>query len=290
MTIPKIIHFFYRPDTKVFSKDGDITLRMCCMSWKRFCPDYKIMHWHDEMPEFQEMLKNSNFLRRCYELKIWALVSDYVRNYALYNYGGIYLDTDVELIKNLDEFLNDRFFVCTVGNVDKRSANVEPAVLGGEKGHIVFKKMMEIYNNDNIFEKTYDRNQIVILPLMQSVINEITDYKKNVPPENEKWEDTYETYINQSTYYNSEYGIKIYPAEYFSPYWDLYEEKSITENTAAIHWAAGSWWGNKRSDVRFVELRNTPYKGLKKIYHNLKIKKFKTILKFKEAFNIIFDD
>lgn len=290
MTIPKIIHYFHRPDVKIFDRAGDITVRMCYMSWKRYCPEYQIMHWHNEMPEFQEMLKNSKFLRRCYELKIWALVSDYVRNYALYNYGGVYLDTDVELIKNIDEFLNDRFFVCTIGNVDKRNANVEPAVLGGEKGHIVFIKMMEIYNNDNIFEKAYDRNLIVILPLMQSVINELTDYKNDIPPENENWKDSYETYLNQKTFYNHEHGIRIYPAEYFSPHWDLYQEKSITENTAAIHWASGSWWVNKRSDVRFIELRNTQYKGLKKIYHDLKISKFKTIQKFIEAIKIIAGD
>lgn len=77
---------------------------MCVCSWKKACPDYAFMLWHDRHPEFGEILRQSLFVRSAYELKLWAFVADYVRLYALHKYGGIYLDTDVQLLKNFDAF------------------------------------------------------------------------------------------------------------------------------------------------------------------------------------------
>lgn len=109
MNNKKLIHYFNDKNIDIFKKDNKPQFRMCYTSWKMFCPDYEIMHWHDKIPEFKQMLKKSRFLRESYRLKIWSYVSDYVRLYALYNYGGIYLDTDVQVIKNLDKFLKDDF-------------------------------------------------------------------------------------------------------------------------------------------------------------------------------------
>ena len=73
-------------------------------SWYNFCIDYEIIHWHDKLPEFQEMLKKSTYMRDCFKHKIWEMVSDVVRAYAVAKYGGLSLDTDVQVVKPIDNF------------------------------------------------------------------------------------------------------------------------------------------------------------------------------------------
>ena len=118
---------------------------MCINSWLKHCPDYKLMLWHDKMPEFQEIINKSPFVKRAYDLKLWAFVADYIRCYALYKHGGIYLDTDVELMNNFDNFLKNDFFISTEGDILFGENVPEPAVMGGVAGHKIFKECMKIY-------------------------------------------------------------------------------------------------------------------------------------------------
>ena len=75
----KVIHYFY-DDVDIWRKGkAHSVFRICYTSWLRHCPNYGMKLWHPEMPEFQQMLKDSRFLRECYERKMWAFVSDYVR-------------------------------------------------------------------------------------------------------------------------------------------------------------------------------------------------------------------
>lgn len=171
--IPKIIHYF-SDDEPVFVNNPKTYLRICYMSWKRFCPDYEFMLWHDGLPEFQEMLKSSKYLRDCYRLKLWAYVSDYVRMYALDKYGGIWLDTDVQVIRSLDEFLDNKFFVCAY-NDNNLPCRCEPAVLGGVKNHPVFKKMLDLYNDDNFIKNEMELQNYLefnIVPVLSRTISE----------------------------------------------------------------------------------------------------------------------
>lgn len=80
MQIPKIIHYFY-DNVDLWKKGPNSQVRMCVCSWKKACPDYAFMLWHDRHPEFGEILRQSLFVRRAYELKLWAFVADYVRLY-----------------------------------------------------------------------------------------------------------------------------------------------------------------------------------------------------------------
>ena len=93
--IPKIIHYCW------FGKNPKNNLILRCIeSWKKFCPNYKFVEWNESNFDV-----NSNlYTKQAYENKKWAFVSDYVRLYALYNYGGIYLDTDCEILQSLDIF------------------------------------------------------------------------------------------------------------------------------------------------------------------------------------------
>ena len=99
--IPKIIHYCW------FGKGPKPELVLKCIaSWEKYLPDYEIKEWNENNFDI-----NSNiYCKEAYERKKYAFVSDYVRLYAVYNEGGIYFDTDLEVIKNMDVFLNNKAF------------------------------------------------------------------------------------------------------------------------------------------------------------------------------------
>ncbi len=249
----KIIHYFY-DNVNIWEKNNSPMFRMCYASWLKFCPDYEIKLWHTDMPEFKEILKKSKFVRLCYKYKLWAFIADYIRHYACYNYGGIYLDTDVQLLNNFDKFLSEDFFVSIEGDIINGENIPETAVMGGEKGNLVSKKMLEIYDSDEIFTIDYLIAPIVLKKALKNEINfktiQYTNEKYNKIAE-EFYNDAnntkltnYELYRNQEIYKNKELKISIYPSEYFCPSWTAFGEKAFTDKTIAVHWNQSSWWEN----------------------------------------------
>lgn len=133
--IPKIIHFFHH--NKNFLHTCSNMVRRCYHSWKYHLPNYELRLWHPEMPEFKQMLKRSTFLNDVYEKKIWAVVADYVRTWAVFHHGGIYLDTDIYLFQNLDHLLHNQFFsfgISTGAVNNKMTWHAEPAFFGARRG------------------------------------------------------------------------------------------------------------------------------------------------------------
>ena len=98
MRIPKVIHYCWFGGNEIPEHD-----RKCIESWKKFCPDYEIIQWNEEN---YDLNKAPLYVRQAYEAKKWAFVTDYVRLEVVYDHGGIYMDTDVELLKNLDSLLD----------------------------------------------------------------------------------------------------------------------------------------------------------------------------------------
>ena len=285
----KIIHYFY-DDVDIWRKEISPTFRICYKSWLEKCPDYKIMLWHDKMPEFKQMLKQSKFLRECYKRKMWAFVSDYVRYYALYKYGGIYLDTDVELIKNFDEYLDKPFFCSIEGEIVYGENIPEPAVIGGKAGHQIFKDILDLYNSDEIFNIDHFIAPIVLKQVLQKSMNfSRIEYNKEIEKKAEKFYDIekekkmiddIEVYKNQKLYKDENLGIYIYPSEYFCPSWVAFGVAAFTDKTVAIHWNQSSWWKFSKVMKEISSLRyNSRLKRF--IYiHNEKIAKYLTCLIF----------
>lgn len=249
----KIIHYFY-DDIDIWKKNASPQFRMCYASWLKFCPDYEIKLWHTEMPEFEEILKRSKFVRECYKRKLWAFIADYIRHYALFNYGGIYLDTDVQLIKSLDDYTDKAFFCSIEGDFYKKKNLLESAVMGGEKGHNIFRKMLDIYNSDEIFSIPYFIAPIVLTKYMRKNYGfENINYTKEFSVVAQKYYQTTTNYQleDYSLYRNQQItklnDAEIYPSEYFCPSWTAFGEKAFTENTVAIHWNQSSWWESKQS-------------------------------------------
>ncbi len=98
--IPKIIHYCWLSDEPIPTH-----LQECINSWKRLMPDYKIIKW--DTREFD--IKSNSLVQEAFDAKKWAFATDYIRAYALYQHGGIYLDSDVMLYKNLSNILLDNF-------------------------------------------------------------------------------------------------------------------------------------------------------------------------------------
>ena len=130
--IPKKIHYIW------FGKgEKNERVKHCIESWKKYLPDYEIIEWNEDNFD----INYNDFTKSAYENKKWAFVSDVARLWVLYNEGGIYMDTDVEVYKPLDEFLNEEGFT---GFEDVHYPVT--ATLGAVKGNPVIKLMLDYYN------------------------------------------------------------------------------------------------------------------------------------------------
>ncbi len=136
--IPKKIHYVWVGT----QPKSDLILR-CMESWKKHLPDYEIVEWDNE--KF-ETIKNK-YSEQAFQHKKWAFVSDYIRLYALYHEGGIYLDTDVEITQNIDAFLNHDFF----SGYENYQGACSPitALMGAEKGNNIIKDLLDYYTTAN---------------------------------------------------------------------------------------------------------------------------------------------
>ena len=132
--IPKIIHYCWFGGNPL----SDLAQK-CIDSWKKYCPDYEIKEWNESNFD----LNSCDYVREAYQAKKWAFVTDYVRLYAMVTEGGIYMDTDVEVIRPLDSFLSNRAFS---GFEDE--TNIPTGIMACEKGFPLFEELLEEYNID----------------------------------------------------------------------------------------------------------------------------------------------
>jgi len=147
--IPKIIHLCWLSGDPYPAK-----IAKCIASWKKFLPDYEVMLWDTKRFD----LSTSPWVSQAFEHKKYAFAADYIRFYALYHYGGIYLDSDVEVLKNFDEFLDLPYFVGA-----EKAQTPEAAVIGAEKGCDWIKQCLDYYT-DRTFVKADGSLDIRKLP------------------------------------------------------------------------------------------------------------------------------
>ena len=155
--IPKIIHYVWigEPNKKVTK---------CVESWKKYCPDWEIKLWNEE-----NLPMDNIWIKSCYKNRPWGLgfLVDYVKPWVIYNYGGIWLDADVELKEPIDELLKHKNFVFSSIKGDK----VATAFMGGEKGSLMFKYIMDTYSNTS-FPENVDRRVLNSILLYRRIIAE----------------------------------------------------------------------------------------------------------------------
>lgn len=122
--IPKIIHYCW-----FGGKPLPDTAKKCINSWKEYLPDFEIVQWNESNFD----IHSCAYVEQAYGTKKWAFVADYVRYYAVYHHGGIFLETDTEVIRSFDNLLNDSAYF-GFGPV-----NMTIPTFGAEKGHPVLK-------------------------------------------------------------------------------------------------------------------------------------------------------
>ncbi len=212
--IPKIIHYFWQSDRPMPEK-----LQRCLDSWRVFCPDFEIRCWNvaslgDDVPVWvTEAIENKKF----------AFAADYVRYYALFNYGGIYMDTDVELIKPFGSLLDAPYLMCH----ETEFGYVESGFLAVEKGHLFTRLMLDYYRG-RYFVKPDGSLDMLPLPDIFRIVTaqnsiEFVDVER---PEDIKTE--------QGRLY-------VLPSDYFSPISLQTNELRVTDRTVAIHHFVSSW-------------------------------------------------
>lgn len=211
--IPKIIHYCWfggNPESELMKK--------CIASWERHLPDYELMLWNEKNFNINAQV----FTKEAYEAQKWAFVSDYVRAYALNRFGGIYMDTDVEVVKPLDEFLEHRVFFGY-----ENDFFISTGIIGSEKEHPCIKDILGYYDNRHFF---CDNAKMTLTP-NPVIVSKILKQKYG--------------FVRIKGYQQLQEGIVLYPQEYFCPksYYDQTIE--MTENTYTIHHFDGSWHNSK---------------------------------------------
>lgn len=198
----------------------------CIASWEKYCPDYEIIQWDETNFD----VTANPYTNEAYQAKKWAFVSDYARLHAIYHQGGIYMDTDCELLKPIDDFLEEEAFS---GFENKES--VPTAIMGGQKGHPMYHYLLSYYENryfkgaDNLADETTNVDIITKMLLDKGLV--LNNQKQTVE------------------------GFTLYPLEYFCPKDPFTGELRTTENTHAIHHFDGSWVDEEKKQLRKVKHR-----------------------------------
>lgn len=212
--IPKVIHYCW------FGRKPLPQLAIKCIeSWKKYLPDYKIKEWNEDNFDVNMI----PYTKEAYEAKKYAFVSDYARFWILYNYGGLYFDTDVEVIKPMDDIIaRGPFMGCENEANDRNAARVAPGLgLGVPQKFSLYKEMLDLYAPLHFVNLDGSYNQKTVVTYTTQIlcnygfmnINEIQECA----------------------------GVWIYPKEYFCPISNEGYELKLTDNTVSIHHFAGSW-------------------------------------------------
>lgn len=206
--IPKIIHYCW------FGKgEKPEIVKRCINSWEKVLLGYEIKEWNEENFD----IKSNAYVRQAYEAKKFAFVSDYVRVYALYNYGGIYLDTDVEVFKTFDDLLdNDSFWGYEQDNY------IATSTIGSKKGNELIKLFLDSYKDKTFIKEDGSFDDLTNVAIITKILEEYG--------------------LNKNGLYQELKGIAtFYPQTYFSPYDYINCRKLITENSYCMHHFYKSW-------------------------------------------------
>ena len=208
--IPKTIHYCWFGKKKLPD-----SVKKNIASWKKYCPDFKIKEWN----ESNFNVDSNNFIAQAYNNKAWAFVSDYARLDIIYKYGGIYLDTDVEIIKNIDDLLKNNAFI---GLQRQQLLCASGLGIGAEPGNPVIKEMRDVYLNLD-----FDSKNVISIaaPRLNDPVIRKLGYTNNlVSPVKLQ-------------------SITVYPPTFFDPLSPGYLDDLMSDSTYTIHHYDASWFG-----------------------------------------------
>lgn len=222
---PKVIHYCWFGGNPLPK-----SAQMCIASWRKYLPDYEIKEWNESNFDVNII----PYTAEAYKAKKYAFVSDYARFWILYKYGGLYFDTDVEVIKNMDDIIAKGPFM---GCENEAKAGATPAQLGVapglglgvNPGLGLYGEILNWYNTHHFITWTgvIEKN---VVDITTEILN-----KNGIE------------ILDDGVLKSS--GILIYPKEYFCPKDYITGEMNITDKTKSIHHYSATWVGNKRTYI-----------------------------------------
>lgn len=254
--IPKIIHYCW------FSGDEKPEkIQKCIDSWSEIMPDYEIKCWDANSFDFDSV----PYVKSSFKNKQWAFVADYIRAYAVYSEGGIYLDSDVMVLKSFDSFLNDDMFIGTEVHFNY---SPEPAIFGAKRYNTALRKIMGYYETINIdvnnravisacsdSSDNKENSKLMLAPMVFYYILKEYGYKK----------------INE--FQKLDEGINVYPIPVFS---NSVKINLVCEKTYAIHLFAAAWqkptYTNRKNEGLFFKFcRQVGFSSLYSFVENTRL-------------------
>lgn len=246
--IPKIIHYCWFGGNPLPE-----SAKKCIASWRKFLPDYEIWQWSeaplnvnvndnddaltahrsplnciaDKVMEFNVNI--IPYTKEAYEAKKYAFVSDYARYDILHQYGGVYFDTDVEVIAPMDDIIEKGPYMgIEVPAKEEVTPMVNPGLgIGAPAGLPFYKKVLDYYSTLHFLGEDGKPNEVTIVTHTSKVLAE--------------------SGMNSVNEIQQVAGIWIYPVDYFNPLNDLTGKIEMTQNTRSIHWYSKTWLNQKDS-------------------------------------------
>ena len=238
--IPKIIHFCW-----LSNEDYPLAIKRCMESWKGKLPDYEFVLW-----DFNKFHKGkSRWVDQAFAAGKYAYAADYIRLYAIYHHGGIYLDTDVEVLKSFNPLLNLPYFLGTEGDLF-----IEAAVMGAEKNAKWAGECLA-YFEDREFIKPDASYDMITLPRVM----------KNVLSKNYEFVEIKGTEENKAQLFEDEGKLYLFPKDFFCAK-DMGSGEIIkSANTFTIHHFAMSWIPRKKKIIPEVKRKLMKFFGYRRI-------------------------
>ena len=211
--IPKIIHYCWFGRNPLPS-----SAKRCIASWKKYLPDYEIKEWNEDNFDVNSI----PYTRDAYAAKKYAFVSDYARFWVLYHYGGVYFDTDVEVIRPMNDIIAKGPFMGWEKPGSTGAYSIAPGLgLAANREQPLYQEILHGFEHLNFYDENGERNNYSMIPLVTDLLTQ-KGLKKDGSIQ----------VIDDVILYPSEY---LCPMEYFTG------KVTITDNTYAIHWYTMTW-------------------------------------------------
>ncbi len=245
--IPRVIHYFW-----FGGGEKPQSVKKCIESWKQNCPDFEIREWNESNYDVHK----HSYMEKAYDEGLWAFVSDYARLDVLYRFGGIYLDTDVEVLKDLSPLCETTAFI---GFESPERVN-DGQGIGCMPGMPIIKEMLDVYDYEGAYECSLGRNGFIESPKLRTKV-------------------LMEHGLVQNGSRQRICGMDIFPVDYLCPLDYDTGKLRITNNTYSIHHFNASWKDERAK--RYLEL----LRKLNRVYGKKIGKKlFGVIMVAKDAF------
>lgn len=212
MEIPKIIHYCWFGGNPL-----PPMAKKCIASWRKYLPEYEIIEWNESNFDINSI----TYTRQAYESKKYAFVSDYARFWILEKYGGLYFDTDVEVIRPINDIISKGAFMGVESQNDKMITVAPGLGIGAQKGHPLMKQLVNYYEGLSFFSQDGEICYTNVVEHTTCILKE-------------------DGLINEDVIQTCS-GITIYPKDYFCPIDYTTRKLVITDNTRTIHHYAESW-------------------------------------------------